>query len=100
MISMISTSCEPSNEDLDTGDHDPSLCAGDGGLEVLGETTVASEPGEGAFDHPALGLGLEGADTLGSRHDLDRPPAEIGDRIEQLVAAIDAVGEDVPQLGE
>ena len=69
-------------------------------FEVLGEATVSSEPGEGAFDDPSLGLGLEGSDPLGSGDDLDRPPAELGDRLEQLVAPVDPVGEDVPQLGE
>lgn len=48
------------------GDQEPGLGAGDGSLEVLGETAVASEPGKGAFDNPAFGLGLECADLLGA----------------------------------
>src|SRR3989454_8336825 len=97
---MFSGPSETAREDADAGDQDPSLGAGDGRLEVLGEAAVTSEPGEGAFDHPSLGLGFEGADTLRSRDNLDRPLARIGERVEQLLAAVDAIGEDMAQLGE
>src|SRR5271163_946987 len=97
---MTSGPCETAGEDADAGDHEPGLSACDGRLEVLGEATVAPEPGKGAFDHPAFGLGLEGPDTLGSGDDLDGPLAELGDRAEQFAAAIDPIGEDVPKLGK
>src|SRR6266699_1213206 len=100
VIPMFSGPGETAREDADAGDQDPSLGAGDGRLEVLGEAAVTSEPGEGAFDHPSLGLGFEGADTLRSRDNLDRPLARIGERVEQLLAAVDAIGEDMAQLGE
>ncbi len=58
---MFSGPSETAREDADAGDQDPSLGAGDGRLEVLGEAAVASEPGEGAFDHPSLGLGFQRA---------------------------------------
>src|SRR3954454_847421 len=100
MILGISSSCEAAGEELDAGDHEPSLGAGDGGFEVLGQATVAPEPGEGALNHPSPRLGFESSDTMSSCDDLDGPFAEIGDRIEQFIASVDAVGEDVPQLGE
>src|SRR5215210_6557506 len=99
MISVFSGHCETAREKADAGDQEPGLGAGDGRLEVFGEAAVASEPGEGAFDHPAFGLGFERADSFGPGDDLDRPSAKFGDRVAKLVAAVDAVGEDVPQLG-
>src|SRR4051795_214963 len=100
MISMISSSCESTGEEPDAGNHDPRLGTFDGCFKVLGQAAIASEPGKRPFDHPASGLRLEGADALGSGDDLDRPRAELSNGIEQFVAAIDAVGEDVPQLRE
>src|ERR1700693_4241676 len=95
MISIVSSSCEASGEECDARDHEPSLGAGDGLLEVLGEAAVATEPGEGSLDHPASRFGFEGADILRARDDFDRPFSAIGNRIEQLVTAIKAVGGDV-----
>src|SRR3979411_2376122 len=100
MISVFSGSCETAREPADVGDQEPSLGAGGGSLEVLGEAAVASEPGEGALDHPALWLWLECPDLLGSGDDLDRPPAKLSDCVAEFVAAVDAVGEDMPQLWE
>ena len=76
MISMFSGPCEASGEQANAGDHEPGLGAGDGFLEVLGEASVASEPGEGAFDDPAFGFRLEDTDPLGTSDDLDGPFAE------------------------
>ncbi len=42
---------------MDAGDHDPGLGAGDGGFEVLGQASVAVEPGQRALDeghHPLV----------------------------------------------
>ena len=55
MNSLISKSCDPSGEALDACDHEPGLGAGDGGLEVLGETAVAPQPSKGALHHDAAG---------------------------------------------
>src|SRR5207248_3488850 len=98
MIRMFSGPCETAGEQADAGDEEPGLGARGGGLEVLGEAAVAPDPSEGAFDDPAFGLGLEGPNLLGTSDDLDRPPAELGDRVAKLVATVDAVGEDVLQL--
>src|SRR5271170_3660906 len=92
--------CEAAGEEPQVGEQDPGCRAGDGRLEVLGETPAAAEPGEGAFDHPSPGQQLEAFDASRTLDDLDRPRAAIGDRCEQLRAAIDAIGEDMAQLGE
>ena len=49
---------------------------------------------------PAFSFGLKSTDSLGSGDDLDGPFANLGDRIQQLVTAIDAIREDVPELGK
>src|SRR3954465_9358140 len=100
MISILSGSRETSEKEADAGEEEPGLLAFDGSLEVSGEPAIAAEPGEGAFDHPALALWLEGAGALGPRDDFDLPSAELCDGLAQLIAAIDPVGEDVAQLWE
>src|ERR1051325_6603285 len=100
MILIISSPCETTGEQSNARDHDPSLGAGDGGLEVLGETTVTSEPSEGTFNHPAAWLWLEGSDALRPSDDLDCPLAQVSERTQQLRSAVDAIGEDVAQVRE
>src|SRR5947207_7690807 len=100
MICAFSGSCETAGKQPNAGDQEPCFGAGNAGFEVLGEAAIASEPGEGAFDDPAFRLRLKGSDLLGTSDDLDRPPAELGDRVAKLVATVDAVGEDMLQLGK
>src|SRR6516162_7020486 len=76
---------------------EPSLDTGDCRLEAFGETAVAVEPGKTAFDDPAAREDLE-TDSVGhATHDLDRPVAEFGKGIEQFVAPIGGVGEEMSQ---
>src|SRR5215211_5631196 len=96
LISTFSASGETAHEEADAGDHDPGFGAGDGGLEVFCQAAVASKPGEAALNDPAFWLGSERANGLRSGDDFDRPFAQTGECIEELVAAVDAVGEDVP----
>jgi hypothetical protein len=49
----MSCASEAAGQELDTGDQKPGEGAFDRGLEVLGETAVSVEPGDGALDHPA-----------------------------------------------
>ena len=91
---------QATGEEAEIGEVNPGGAAGDGGFEVFGETPRAAEPGEAALDHPAPGQQLKAFDAGGPLDDLDRPGAAIGDGVLQLRAAIDAVGEDMPQLGE
>src|ERR1700745_1284398 len=100
MMPGFSSPCETPGKQADAGDHDPSVSAGDGGFEGLSEATVASEPGEGAFDHPAPWLWLEGPDALRAGDDLDRPLAQIRDGTEQLWSTIDRTSEELAQVRE
>src|SRR5258708_7025549 len=96
----FSRPCETARKHANAGEHDPCLCTGDCLLEILGEATTSVEPGQGPFNHPAFRLGLESADTLRSCDDLNGPRPQLGDGVEQFVAAVDPVGEDMPQPGE
>ena len=96
---IFSSCCETSNKHANAREDDPGLGAGGCHLEVLGEATAAVEPSEGSFNHPPLRLGLEGPHTLRPGAHLDGPRAEIRDGIEQLGATVDAIGKDVPQMG-
>src|ERR671915_407535 len=100
MMSWVSGSCEASGEDADTGEGEPGFGACDSGFEVLGEAAVTAEPGEASLDHPSPRQQLEAFDAVRTLHDLDRPWPKLGEGADELLAAIDAVGEDVTQLGE
>ncbi len=100
MNCLISSSCDPSNEKLDACDHKPSLCTGDGGFEILGEPAIATEPGEGALDHPSPGQEVEALRGIETLDDLDRPLAKLLQRLLELRSGIAAVGEDMAQPGK
>src|SRR5260370_11488795 len=100
MVAMFSGSCETAGKEGDVGDQDPGFGTGDGCLEVLGEPAVASEPGEGGFDHPTVRLRLDSSDLLRSGNDLDPPPAAFGDPGAQVIPAIDPGSEAVAQHGD
>src|SRR5437667_11993921 len=100
MNDLRSSSCEASRQQAQIGKKEPSCGAGDRGLEVLGEAAAATKPGEGALDHPSAGQELEAFDAWRPLDDLDRPRAAIVDGGAQLGTPVDAVGEDVAQLGE
>ena len=80
-------------------DPDPGLGAGDGSLEVLGESSASAEPGEGALDDPAPGQQDEALGGIRSFDDLDGPRSQSGECSRQFVAGIGAVGEQVAQPG-
>ena len=63
----------------------PSGGAFDSSPEVLGETAVAPQPCEGAFDHPLAGQDFEALCAVGSLDDLERPFADFGQRRAELV---------------
>ena len=91
---------EPPEHDADHGEADE----GDGGssiaLEVSGETTTATDPGEGALHDPALGQDLEAFCSIGSLYDLELPRARARDDEGHLLAAVAAVGEDAFDEGK
>src|SRR5580765_4972195 len=82
------------------GEEQPSGGTGDGGLEVFGQASAATEPGEGALDHPSAGEQVKAFDAGRALDDLDRPGSAWVDRFAQLRPAVDAVSEDVSQVGE
>src|SRR4029077_4005416 len=81
-------------------DEEPSGGAGCGSLEVLGESTTPAEPSKCTFDHPSPWQELEAFDASWALDDLDRPGPAMGERPTQLIAAVDAIGKDMAQLGE
>ena len=82
------------------GDEKPSHFGGSGALEVLGETAAPAEPREGALDDPASGQELEAFDPGRSLDNLDCPFPAMGERIDELFAAINSVGKDMPKPGK
>src|SRR5262245_49562366 len=92
--------CEPSRQEPEMGDEEPGGGAGDGSLEILSEAPTAAEPGERAFDHPPPRQELEAFDASRTLDDFDRPRSAMRERAGQLIAAIDAIGKDVAELGE
>ena len=82
------------------GDEDPCGFGCRRSLEVFGEATTPAAPGKRAFDDPTARQELEAFDTMRSLDDLNRPWAAMRQRALKLVAAVDAIGKDVSQLGE
>ncbi len=61
------------------------------------QSAAATEPGEGALDHPAAGENLEALDGVGTLDDLHGPTPDLLQRALQLRHGIAAVGEDMAQ---
>ena len=76
----MSLSCEHAGDASDVGDEQPCFGAGDGFLPVLGHATTASEPSEGALDHPPSGDDLKADRGVGALDDLNGPAADLLDR--------------------
>src|SRR3546814_14702733 len=76
----------------------PGGCWCDGLFEVLGETSVAAEPCEGSFHHPAARQHLEAFGGVGPLDDFDGPFAlsDLAQCLPELVTGIPTIGEDVP----
>ncbi len=100
MNRLISKSCDPSRKELDAGDHEPGRGAGDGRLEVLGETAVAAEPGESALHHPTPGQDLEARHAVASLDDLQPPLADLLQRLAEFRSGVGAIGEDLARISQ
>src|SRR6266404_9197013 len=100
MIGLHSSPCEAAGEQSKVGQQHPGCGAGDGRLEVLGETAATAEPGEGALNHPSPGQELEAFDAGRALDDLDCPWPAILEGGAQLWAAVDPVSEDVAEPGK
>src|ERR687891_100539 len=68
--------CDEAGEAADVGDECPGGRAFDRALEILGEAPAASEPGEGALDHPAPRQDDEALGGLGAFDDFQGPSAQ------------------------
>ena len=82
------------------GNEDPSDFGGDCGFEVLGKTSASTGPGQGALNDPSSWQKLKALDALRSLDDLDGPRTTSCERIEELVALVDPISEDMAQTGE
>ena len=76
----MSWPCQQADDAADVGDEQPCFGAGDGFLPVLGHAATASEPGEGALDHPPSGDDLKADRGVGALDDLNGPAADLLDR--------------------
>src|SRR5271157_5538365 len=86
---ISSRTSEPSCEQQDGSGIEEGSCRRDSSLEVLGQTTASSKPGQEAFDHPASGMhGKTNLPGLFS-DDLDDDPG----RIRHAFGGIGAIGE-------
>src|ERR1700755_1608693 len=82
------------------GDEKPSAFGGGRALEVSCETSASAEPCEGTLDHPAPGQELEAFDPERSLDNLDCPRPAMGQCVDELFTAVNAVGKDMPKAGK
>jgi hypothetical protein len=59
------------------GDKDPGHSADQGGLEVFGEPSTPTEPGESTLDDAAVRQHFEPAELIGALDHLDLPAADL-----------------------
>src|ERR1700752_2211094 len=81
-------------------DRKPGHLGGGGAFEVFGEAPASAEPCESTLDDPAPGQELDPFDPGWSLDDLDRPRAAVRECIDELFAAINPIGKDMPQSGK
>lgn len=82
------------------GDEKPSGFGGWGSFKVSCEAPTPAEPCKGPFDDPAPRQELEAFDPGRSLDDLDIPRSAMGERVDELFAAIHPIGKDMPKLGK
>jgi hypothetical protein len=86
---VVLSACQSPNKEIYANDINPGCSARERRLEILGQTPVVIEPGQGALDHPAARQRLKAGCGGGALDDLDRPVAEFGQRLVQLSAVVD-----------
>src|SRR4029077_17744857 len=84
---------QASEHDADHGETDESGGGSCIALEVARQAAGSTDPGEGAFDDPALGKNDE-AMPLVSLDDFQRPGAGLFDGCDRLRSLVAGVGED------
>src|SRR5271157_4971272 len=85
---------------LDAGNIEPSHGALDRCFDILGQASVAVQPGKGSFHHPTPGQQDKALCSVRPLDDLHRPVAEAFQCRRKLVARIATVSKDVAQPGE
>src|ERR1700675_2003032 len=90
---------QASEHDADHGETDESGGGSCIALEVARQTAVSTDPGEGAFDDPALGKNDE-AMQLVSLDDFQRPGAGLCDGCGRFGSLVAGVGEDALDEGK
>src|SRR6266436_3542020 len=90
---------QASEHDADHGETDESGGGSCIALEVARQAAVSTDPGEGAFDDPALGKNDE-AMQLVSLDDFQRPGAGLCDGCGRLRSLVAGVGEDALDEGK
>jgi hypothetical protein len=88
---------QASDHNVNMGDREPRLGAGDGSFPVPRQAAAASEPGECALDDPSARQNLEATSGVGALDDLDPPVALAFQRAAQLRPRVAAIVEDMPQ---
>ena len=91
--------CQASEHDADHGQPDEG---GDGAgvsLEIACQTAIAADPGQGAFDDPALGQDDEFVQFV-ALDDLEHPTTGAGSRSRGAWSLIAGIGEDALDEGE
>lgn len=91
--------CEFTEHDADHGEVDEGDGAARIALEVFGQASTSADPGEGAFDDPALWEDDE-AVSLGALDDLELPGAGLCDGGVQACSLVVAIGEDALDVWE
>ena len=82
------------------GDEKPGRLGGWRSFEVSAEAAASAEPRKSAFDDPPPRQELEAFDAEGPLDNLDSPWSAMGERVDELFAAIHPIGKDMPKLGK
>src|SRR5208283_545441 len=100
-ISRPYRSCgsQTTRHQLDAGNVEPSHCALYGCFDILGQASVAVQPGKGAFHHPTPGQQHKALGSVRPLDDLHRPVAEAFQCRRKLVACMSTVSKDLAQPG-
>ncbi len=86
--------------ELDYGEVDEGSGSSGEVFEIAGEASVATDPGEGSFDDPALGLEDEALGGIAALDDRDAPSAGAACRLGDPRPLVAGIGEDGGDEGE
>ena len=91
--------CQASEHDADHGQPDEGSDGARVSLEIARQAAIAADPGQGAFDDPALGQDDEFVQFV-ALDDLDHPTPGVGSRSRDAWSLIAGIGEDALDEGE